>query len=213
MPSALVDNDFFIDFDTVAAYDNQGKPLNQRQLTFFENSKCTDETGALYRLYQASNADFDAFDKSFIGSGGGYIYGKGFYFGADKESVKIYGNKIKEVYLNLKNPYRYEAIDEEEDALYNVDTFIEMLEQNNFVVSDELRKELETDVLENDGGLDTLIELTCGPDKATDFFKACGYDGIMNLDILDFVAYEPSQIKLCSNTAPTGSEKLIASLY
>ena len=65
MPSALVDNDFFLDFDSVSVCDSQGKLLNQKQADFFKNSKCIDEDGALYRLYQASNSDFNAFDKSF----------------------------------------------------------------------------------------------------------------------------------------------------
>lgn len=211
MPSKLIDNDFFIDFDSTAIYNSDGEPLTSGQANFFKDSKCVDENGSLYKVYQASNSDFDAFDKSFIGSGAGYIYGKGFYFGADPDSVKIYGSKINEYYLRLKNPYRYEAVDDEDDALYNVDTFVELLEQNGFKVSEELQLDLETDVLENDGGLDTLIELTCGSDRVAEFFKSSGYDGIMNLDVLDFVAFEPNQIKLCSNKAPTSSEKLVAS--
>jgi hypothetical protein len=212
MPSSLVDNDLFVDFDAPADYDSEGNPLTQEQASFFSNSKCVDEDGSLYKVYRAGSKNYDAFDKSRIGSGAGSIYGKGFYFGCDRESVKIYGDIVNEYYLNLKNPYRYEAVDYEEDALYNVDTFIEVLERNNFKVTPELRQQLEEDVLENDGGLDTLIELTCGVDKATDFFKACGFDGIMNLDILDFVAFEPNQIKLSSNKNPTNSERLAASL-
>lgn len=212
MPSTFVDNDFFVDFEAPAACDNKGKPLTKEQADFFAQSKCVDESGALYRVYRAGSKDYDSFDKSKIGSGAGYIYGKGFYFGIDRDSVKMYGNIIREYYLNLKNPYRYEAVDFDEDALYNIDTFIEVLERNNFKVSPELRSQLEEDIFENDGGLDTLIELTCGADKITDFFKACGYDGIMNLDVLDFVAFEPNQIKLSSNKAPTNSERLAASL-
>ena len=93
-----------------------------------------------------------------------------------------------------------------------MDTFIEMLEHNNFQVTPELRQKLEQDILENDGGLDTLIDLTCEADKATQFFKACGFDGIMDLDTLDFVIFEPNQAKLSSNKNPTSSELLAASL-
>lgn len=211
MPSTFVDNDFFVDFEVPAACDNRGKPLTKEQVDFFAQSKCVDESGALYRVYRAGSKDYDSFDKSKIGSGAGYIYGKGFYFGVDRESVKMYGNIIKEYYLNLKNPYIYEAVDFDEDALYNIDTFINILKQNNFHVTEALKMQLTEDIFENDGGLDTLIELTCGVDKITDFLQACGYDGIMNLDVLDFVAFEPNQIKLCSNKAPTGSEMLAAS--
>jgi hypothetical protein len=211
MPKALVDDDFFLDFDE-AGCDSEGNSLTDAQVTFFNGSKCRDEDGSLYLVYQASNKEYDAFDKERIGTGAGSIYGKGFYFSCDRESVKIYGNLIKEYYLNIKNPYRYEEVNEEADALYNVDTFIEMLEHNNFQVTPELQQKLEQDVLENDGGLDTLIDLTCGSDKATQFFKACGFDGIMDLDTLDFVIFEPNQAKLSSNKNPTSSKLLAASL-
>jgi hypothetical protein len=73
-------------------------------------------------------------------------------------------------------------------------------------------KQLALDVLKNDGGLDTMIEQTCGSEKIADFLKRCGFDGIVNYDVLDFVAFEPSQIKLSSNKNPTNSEILAASL-
>ena len=212
MPKAFIDNDFFIDFDTPTDFNSEGMSLSDAQIRFFSQSKCRDENNSLYLVYRAGNKNYDAFDKSRIGSGAGTIYGKGFYFSCDRDSVKVYGSIIKEYYLNLKNPYIYEAINEEKDALYNVYTFIEVLKQNNFQVSPELRQKLEQDVLDNDGGLDTLIEMTCGANKADYFFKNCGFDGIMNLDTLDFVAFEPNQIKLSSNKNPTDSELLAASL-
>jgi hypothetical protein len=211
MPKALIDNEFFIDFET-ASCDSEGNPLSDMQVQFFSQSKCKDEDGSLYLVYRASNSDYDAFDKKRIGSGAGSIYGKGFYFSLDRESVKIYGNIIKEYYLNIKNPYIYEEVNEDADAFYNVDTFIEVLKRNNFKVTSELQQKLEQDILENDGGLDTLIELTCGPEKITDFLKNAGFDGIMNLDVLDFVVFEPNQAKLSSNKKPTSSERLAASL-
>lgn len=204
MPTALVDNDFFIDFDEPAvAYDSEGNILTSAQYKFFKDSKCLDEDGALFLVYRATNHDYDTFDFSRLGTGAGSIFGKGVYFSANKDSVKIYGNTIKEYYLNLKNPFKYIAVDEEADALYNLENFINVLEQNNFPVNEALHQVLEEDLLENEGGLDTLIELTCGVDAATTFFKNCGFDGIINLDVLDFVAYEPNQIKLRNNAKPT----------
>ena len=88
--------------------------------------------------------------------------------------------------------------------------FIEVLEKNNFVVSDELRSQLENDLLENDGGIDTIIEKTCGHDFVHTYLIKAGYDGIMNLDIGDYVAFEPEQIKLCSNRMPTASADVAA---
>lgn len=211
MNNSLVDNEFFIDFEEPAVYDSEGNPLSSQQATFFASSKCVDEDGHLYKVYRAGSKNYDVFDKSKIGSGAGSIFGKGFYFCSDRDSVKIYGNLVREYYLNIERPYRYEAVDFDEDAAYNLETFIKVLERNRFTVTPELRQHLEEDIFENAGGLDTLIEMTCGPERATNFFKTCGYDGIMNLDTMDFVVFEPNQVKLCANKAPTSSERLTAS--
>lgn len=212
MPTALVDNELFVDFDETAGYDSEGNALSEAQVRFFSQSKCVDENGDLYLVYHADNTDYDAFDKSQIGTGAGSIFGKGFYFGSNAESVGIYGNNIKTYYLNLKRPFIYEAIEGKQAAINNVKAFARVLKANNHFISVEQMKQLALDILKNDGGLDTMIEQTCGPEKITDFFKKCGFDGIVNYDVLDFVAFEPNQIKLSSNTNPTNSEVLAASL-
>ena len=201
-----IDNNFFIDFDDASAkYDSEGRLLSKGQLNFFNESQCVDDSNCLLVLYHASNSEFTTFDPSRIGSGGGSIYGKGFYFSDNNFDVEIYGKYVREFYLNLNNPFRWEIIDEEADATYNLDMFIEVLEANNFVIPDGLLDELEDDILNKDGGLDTVIEKTCGPDFAQAYFQKAGYDGIMNLDIGDFVAFKPEQIKLCSNKMPSAA--------
>lgn len=201
--------DFFDDFNVGTSYDSDGRLLTTEQESFFANSKCLDSGNRLLVLYHASNSEFNTFDKKYIGSGGGKIFGDGFYFCDNNFGLEIYGKYTKEYYLNLKNPYRWEIPEGDEDY-YNVDTFIEMLEQNNFVVSDELRTRLETEILDNDGGLDTLIELTCGFDLAQKYFVRAGYDGIMNLEVGDYVAFKAEQIKLCSNKMPATSANVAA---
>lgn len=206
-----VNNSFFVDFDDASAsYDSEGRLLSSGQNSFFKNSGCKTDEGNLLVLYHASNSEFTSFDPSKIGTGGGIIYGKGFYFCDNDFELDIYGKYIREYYLNLKNPFRWEAIEEDADATYNLDMFIEVLEQNNFAVTDELRQKLEEDVLENGGGLDTVIELSCGVDFAQKYFMRAGYDGIMNLDIGDYVAFKPEQIKLCSNKMPVVSANVAA---
>ena len=112
--------------------------------------------------------------------------------------------------MNLKNPFRWEIIEEDADAFYNLDMFIEVLEANNYEVTDSLRQHLEEDLIANGGGLDTVIEQTCGVDFANTYFTKAGYDGIMNLDIGDYVAFKPEQIKLCSNKAPSATADVAA---
>jgi hypothetical protein len=202
--------DFFDDFEVGSSYDSEGRLLSAGQEDFFKNSKCIDEEGSLLVLYHASNSEFNTFDIKRAGTGGGNIYGKGFYFCDDNFGLDIYGKYIKEYYLNLKNPFRWEAVEEEADAYCNIDMFIDTLEHNNFEVSDELRQQLEEEVLQNDGGLDTVIELTCGFDFAYNYFTKAGYDGILNLEIGDYVAFKPEQIKLCSNKIPSSSVDVAA---
>ena len=206
-----LNNELFVDFDDVSSkYDSDGRPLSKGQIAFFNKSQCVTDDKRLLVVYHASNSDFTTFDSKYIGTGGGSIYGKGFYFSADNFNIDIYGKYVREFYLNLKNPFRWEICDEEADYLYNLDMFIEVLETNNFNISDELRAELEEDLLENDGGIDTLIEKTCGSDFIHTYLIRAGYDGIMNLDIGDYVAFKPEQIKLCSNRQPTADSDAAA---
>lgn len=200
--------DFFDDFDVSSSYDSEGRLLSVGQNDFFKNSKCIDDNGSLLVLYHASNSDFTTFAPTKIGTGGGIIYGKGFYFCDSNFGLDIYGKYIKEYYLNLKNPFVWEIPDK--NTTHNLDKFIKVLEQNNFVVSKELRQQLEDDILENDGGLDTIIEMTCGVDFVHKYFMCAGYDGIMNLEIGDYVAFKPEQIKLCSNKNPSASIDIAA---
>lgn len=70
----------------------------------FEESKVRDEEGKLIKLYHGSNENFENFEidkarKSVL------AYGKGAYFTQDKNLADKYGKNIKEVYLNLKNPF------------------------------------------------------------------------------------------------------------
>ena len=209
MPKTLVDNELFVDFDEPAAdYDSDSNPLTDAQVNFFKNSKCVDDDGALLVVYHASPSNFTEFDIKRSGTGGGSIYGKGFYFCDSDFGLDQYGKYIKKYYLNLKNPFRWE-IPEGDDDYYNLDIFVDMLKVNNFSVSDELLSTLEADI-SADGGLDTLIEQTCGFDLAQKYFIRAGYDGVMNLEIGDYVAFKPEQIKLCSNKQPTVSNNIAA---
>lgn len=208
--SDLAYNELFTDFDVASSYDSEGRLLSSGQESFFKNSKCRDNSGSLLVVYHASDNDFTAFDSKRIGTSGGSVYGKGFYFNDSGFGLEIYGKYIKEYYLNLKNPFRWELMEEEADYTYNLDMFIEVLEYNNFEVHEELQAELEDDILNNDGNIDTLIEKTCGFGFAQAYFKRAGYDGIMNLETGDHVAFEPEQIKLCSNKSPSISANVAA---
>lgn len=208
--SSFIDNELFTDFDSSAAYDSENKLLSSEQVSFFKQSQCRDSSNRLLVLYHASNKDFTYFDPDRIGLNGGYIYGKGFYFCDNSFLVTDYGKYIKEFYLNLKKPFIWKMAEEDTEYLYNLDLFIEILNQNSFTVTKELKVQLEDDLLECCGGLDTIIEMTCGVNSAQQYFIKAGYDGIINLETGDYVAFKPEQIKLCSNRQPSATNNIAA---
>lgn len=61
--------------------------------------------GIKMRLFHGTNADFDKFDISKIGSSSDPgIRGRGFYFTPNKKTAESYGDMIKEVDVSLDNP-------------------------------------------------------------------------------------------------------------
>ena len=71
----------------------------------FENSKIRDKNGNLMKVYHGTDVDFEEFDIEKAGSKGNVAYGKGAYFTPDKEVADRFGDKTKEAYLNIQNPY------------------------------------------------------------------------------------------------------------
>ena len=111
MQTAFV-KDYFVDFDDIiVAEDSDGEGLTQAQVDFFHSSKCRDEESALLVVYHASRTDFTVFDPTKIGSGGGSIYGKGFYFTRNKGEASSYGNKVLPSYLKSKNMFDIRGVD------------------------------------------------------------------------------------------------------
>ncbi len=68
---------------------------------WFEGSKVVDENGNPLKLYHGTEADFDAFDMS---KGRSKADIQGAFFSPYEIDAKGYGSKLKEVYLNIKNP-------------------------------------------------------------------------------------------------------------
>ena len=78
--------------------------FNDNFWKWFGNSKIVDNNGNPLVCYHCTNSTFDIFDKNKIGTAHdkGY-YGTGFYFSLFKN--KYYGKKCLKCYLNIKNPY------------------------------------------------------------------------------------------------------------
>lgn len=68
-------------------------------------SKVVDpETGEPMVVYHATDADFTTFSYDNFGKTDSGTVGKGFYFSANKDYIKHYGNKVIAVFLNIKEP-------------------------------------------------------------------------------------------------------------
>lgn len=84
----------------LAAYETKDIP-EQNFKRWFEGSKVVDENGQPLKLYHGTDADFDAFDMS---KGRSTMDIQGAFFSPYDIDAKGYGQNLKEVYLNIKNP-------------------------------------------------------------------------------------------------------------
>lgn len=113
--------------------DNKGRILSKEQQEYFKDSKVLDRNGKLLTLFHGTPNDFNTFDIAKLGSGqkNAGNYGDGFYFTPNKNQANDYAKeaKIKEVYLNIKNPFIYSTLGE----INGENTFSEYVDIYNLV--------------------------------------------------------------------------------
>lgn len=87
------------------------QPLDDYVDTTFRNnisndvSKVVDENGEpLVVQHNSMSGDITQFDKNRRGSNGGTLFGKGFYFSTNSDYNSLFGKKVYDVFLNIKNP-------------------------------------------------------------------------------------------------------------
>ena len=99
--------------------DNKGRTLSKQQQQYFKDSKIRDDNGNLLTLYHGSSNQFTIFDQNRAGKSTKDA-SIGFWFTETREGANKftrgawYGNdnpNVYEVYLNIKNPKIYRAID------------------------------------------------------------------------------------------------------
>ena len=181
--------------------DNKDRDLSEEQKEFFKDSKVRDEDGNLLTVYHGTRADFNVFDigKSGDNYGGWSESGKGFYFTDDIKEAQRYAEdsasdgseKIKEVYLNITNPF-----DTSEDYSSRLEEF-----QKEYDDIDE------TDL---DRGSWLISWFKSNDVDINEALKKFGYDGI--IDNGHYVTFESNQIKEVTNTSPTESDDIRYSL-
>ncbi len=101
-------------FDGFKPKPNVIMPLTPNQQEYFKYTKIRKSNGGLKVCYHSTTADFDSFDLSHIGEGGGSSYGNGFYFST--EPIEEYG-KIMEVFLDVRKPYEIENVNNFSEVL------------------------------------------------------------------------------------------------
>lgn len=92
--------------------DNTGKPISSEVATKLQDSKIRDDKGNLLEVYHGTNAEFDNFDTKYLGSGSGDLgfIGDGIYFATHKGEAEYYGRNVKNVYLDVKNPFNIKEL-------------------------------------------------------------------------------------------------------
>lgn len=157
--------------------DNLGQKVLMEYQQELKESKVRNEKGELIELYHGTNAEFDKFDKSKIGSiTDDGLWGRGFYF--SNKNGNTYGNIIKKVYLDLKNPF----VINDYKTSQEMAEYLDMVESNFHKQYDGLIKPSYPQIR-----------------QFTSHLIERGHDGvIVNHTGADteYVAFEPEQIKI-----------------
>lgn len=162
--------------------DNQGRELTKEQQEFFKDSKVRDSEGRLLEVYHGTPyGEFTVFDSEHKSNVGMNILGKGFYFTSLESTANEYSkfydefdgsfdydknSKVYKTYLNIKNPFVYNAsVETLKDALGKVGI-------------DYDKKTIKNDLIKK--GYDGLIEHT----RYSDFNQIVAYNSnqIKNVD-------------------------------
>ncbi len=152
---------------------------------WFGDSKVVDENGKPLVVYHGTNADFDTFDQSKIGTATDMgIWGQGFYFGNIKTP---YGTKQMSVYLKMDNPF---AI-------------------NDFQTIEEIADYLDVSEFNFRLGSDGVIHFAQDQiNQITSHIKEKGHDGVImrSGNWVEYVVFNPEQIKSVNNQGTFDAE-------
>lgn len=181
--------------------DNQGRKLSKGQQEFFKDSKVRDNNGNLITYYNGSD-NFNVYDKNKLSNNS--KWGKGIYLTKYKDIASMYGNNIKELYVNIKNPISSTK------KTISFDEYNELYKKINDGESGYIE---EYSMYDND--LDLLWDMTNSgnwADYAKEIREITGKDGLIINDdnkAEDMViAFESNQLKSVDNLNPTNTEDI-----
>lgn len=143
-------------------------------------------------VYHWTNAEFNVFDRSKIGSNtDDGMRGKGFYMATDRRASERYGNRLIESFVDLKKPF-YPSDFESAEA-----------------IAQYLTRELEVkgfDEYTVDEGIFTVQDgrfMVGQPYSGTftGILKDAGFDGVVYQKAKEVVAFRPNQIKSATDNS------------
>ena len=180
---------------------------------WFGDSKVVDEDGEPLVVYHGTSGDIAQFDIS--KSSASNRFGPGFYFTEDKKTLDTYGGdvggNIMPVFLNIENPQTGSS-----SSKTQIKSFFSSLKDtvfpNGYDATND-HKTLEQQALKDpDQAFDTLLSAQSVYISKDDWLrgmKAIGVDGIIRkvFGNLEYVAFEPSQIKSATGNIGTYSKE------
>ena len=177
--------------------DSQGRELTENQKKYFKNSKVVDDNGNLKVMYNGGG-DYTTFDNTKMSDQS--KWGKGIYLTEDPDIANMYGNNVKEVYVDIENP-----INQTEKTI-SFDKYNKLVQE----LYDEEADRYDYDVYDND--LDLLWNVTNKgnwADYGEQLRNIVGVDGLIIEDSNPaermVIAFNSNQIKNVSNENPTSN--------
>ena len=186
------------------------------------------ETYEVKKVYHGTLNNFDSFDPMKSGANGNVV-GHGFYFAENEQIAKQYaqgGGKIVEAYLNIRNPFMFDAVYSLTSLRQIADTVGKWWTENRpqsemsaADVSKEIIREFGRNMGSNDWASGYAVHKSLsgilGKGAVNDVIRSLGHDGIMH-DSRDtagtprvtdkqenhgrvWIAFEPTQIKSTDN--------------
>ena len=211
--------------------DSQGRNLNKAQQDFFKDSKVVDENGNLRVVYHGTVGEFYTFDKTYLGSATGTNDAKlGFFFTSNEEVAEGYAvNAHDNKYFNLAHKIA-NGDREKLNKLLKLDGYKEFAmteDVKEFGKLQDKGEAFDNDIYEVYLNIkNPLVDDWHGKlYKKAKMLKLItramqgDYDGVIIKNIDDtydqygiisdvYVAFEPNQIKLTTNKAPTESNDM-----
>ena len=192
---------------SLSTTDNKGRELSKGQIEFFKDNKVRDNEGNLLTVYHGTRTDFNIFDKNRAGQNYENDWsslGKGFYFTDDynlayeysESSIEGKTRNVKEVYLNIKNPFYVDDISKTKNYEQLISKLKEKYNLGNVTTSNGY---VLLDVLNYSRKV-----------NSTEVLKEYGYDGIIGEN--EYVVFESNQIKNVDNLNPTENDDIRYSL-